>query len=380
MRYGDAKYNNRPKFKESLARNPLAAEHKTIAIKNRSFDIIMAGCKDYKPLFTRDEYVNNRIPHKKWLWQHKNCGHIFEAEYANGSLVTYCPKCYSNATVSSKSEDELFNYIRTIYSGEILHRNYGNRKLLSGNREIDIILPELKLCIEFDGLYFHSTKFKKRNFHIDKTMECEELGYRLIHVFEDEWLGRRDVVKSRIRHAISNSKRRIYARNCIVEEIDDSTKNLFLAKYHMLGTDKSKIRYGLKYRGHLVAVMTFINARFAKDFQWELSRYATVANFIVVGGMGKLVKHFEQSIYPTSIGSYVDIRWGTGISFKKIGFVLLRKTKPNYFFVYHANRVSRLEYKKLYKTNSFLRNKKKIYDCGNLVFVKTYLENEKTGK
>ena len=62
-----------------------------------------------------------------------------------------------------------------------------NRQILIG-KEIDILMPSYNLGIEFDGLLFHSVKFGKKDkyYHLNKTIQCNDKGYVLMHVFEDE--------------------------------------------------------------------------------------------------------------------------------------------------------------------------------------------------
>lgn len=50
------------------------------------------------------------------------------------------------------------------------------------------MIPELHLAIEFNGSYWHSTEAGViPGYHLMKTEKCEQLGYRLIHIWEDEW-------------------------------------------------------------------------------------------------------------------------------------------------------------------------------------------------
>lgn len=64
--------------------------------------------------------------------------------------------------------------------------------------ELDVIIPELKLAFEYDGLYWHSEQIKNNDYHNWKTNFCKKEGYTLIHIFENEWVYKQDIVKSRI--------------------------------------------------------------------------------------------------------------------------------------------------------------------------------------
>lgn len=71
--------------------------------------------------------------------------------------------------------------------------------------EIDILIPELRLGIEYDGLYYHSTLKVKPDYHIEKLKIINKAGYRLINIFEDEWHTRMDDVKEFLKATISGN-------------------------------------------------------------------------------------------------------------------------------------------------------------------------------
>lgn len=114
-------------------------------------------------------------------------------------------------------EKEIYNFINSLNVESI-----ENDKTLLNGLEIDILLPKHKLGIEYNGLYWHSEQFKDKNYHINKTKLCEENGYRLIQIFEDEWNDKKEIVKSRLINIIGLTKNKIYGRKCIIKEISSS--------------------------------------------------------------------------------------------------------------------------------------------------------------
>lgn len=100
----------------------------------------------------------------------------------------------------SRVEQELYDYISTIYSGTIFRND---RKLISPY-EIDIILEDIKLCIEFNGDYWHSTKVNDdMYYHQNKLNMCLSKGYDLIQIKENDWYIKKEEIKERI-HRIIN--------------------------------------------------------------------------------------------------------------------------------------------------------------------------------
>jgi hypothetical protein len=142
-----------------------------------------------------------------------DCGCEFEVtkqlyRFRNYSDITICLNCNPICTKLSDSENKIYEYIKSITNHEVLSKN---RDILNG-KEIDVLIKEKKLGIEYNGLYWHSEKYKNKNYHLDKTEVAEENGYRLIHIFEDEWLYKKEIVKSILKNLIIKNKKNIYAR------------------------------------------------------------------------------------------------------------------------------------------------------------------------
>ena len=85
---------------------------------------------------------------------------------------------------------EVKEFIDGIYDGEVL---FNDRNILDG-REIDVLIPDFKIGIELNGLFYHSEEVLSgrvddpRKYHLNKTLAAKEKGITLIHVFESEWL------------------------------------------------------------------------------------------------------------------------------------------------------------------------------------------------
>lgn len=51
--------------------------------------------------------------------------------------------------------------------------------------EMDIYIPSLKLAIEVNGSYWHSSKVKNKEYHINKSLLLSDHGIRCIYVWDD---------------------------------------------------------------------------------------------------------------------------------------------------------------------------------------------------
>ena len=244
-----------------------------------------------------------------------------------------CPHCYNN---TSFQEVELSDYIKSLLKlDETFITN--NRNVLDNN-ELDIYIPDRKIAIEYDGLYWHNELHKDKNYHLNKTNLCNEKGIRLIHIFEDEWLYKKDIVKSRLKNLFHINDEKIYARKCVIKEVSYKKCNDFLNENHIQGMCVSKYRYGLYYENELVSLMTFgklrknLNGNGTQD-EFELLRFCNKMNTSVVGGASRLLKHFIKTLHPKTIISYADRRWSDGHLYETLGFEHTHDSKPSYFYV-----------------------------------------------
>ncbi len=280
----------------------------------------------------------------------------------------------------SNEEYELYEYIKSIYSGEIVQ---SNRSVLNG-KELDIYLPEKKLAIEYNGLYSHYYRpweekeglKKDVKYHLFKTLECEKQGIQLLQFYSDEWNYKENILKNIIKSKLGLNDR-VYARKCGIVEVDTYSKNSFLNEYHIQGEDKSSVKLGLVYNEELVCVMTFAKSRFNKNYKWELTRFCVKGGISIVGAFSKLLKAFIE-LYGKSIISYADRRYSNGNVYRTNGFELIGVNKPSYYYVdknflrrYHRMRFQK-KYIDAYNCTEYEKARElgyeKIFDCGTLAF------------
>lgn len=280
----------------------------------------------------------------------------------------------------SKEENTLYEYIKSIYDGNIIQ---SNRSILSG-KELDIYLPDYKIAIEYNGLYSHQHRpsetkeclIKGKSYHLQKTLDCAKQGIHLLQFYSDEWLLKKDIVKSVIASKL-NLNQKIFARKCEKIIIETHQKNNFLNDNHIQGEDKSKIKLGLLYEDDLVCVMTFCKSRFNKNYKWELSRFSNKMGINVIGGFSKLLKWFRKD-YDGNIVSYADRRYSNGNVYLKNGFENIRVNSPSYYYIdKNCNkRYNRMMFQKkiigAYDCTEYEKAREmgynKIYDCGTICF------------
>ena len=222
----------------------------------------------------------------------------------------------------------------------------GSKKIINP-QEIDIFIPDKNLAIEFNGLYWHSEIFKDRNYHIRKLESCKNLGINLISIFEDDWIYKKDIVKSIIMNKLGVIKHKIWARNCKIEEIYDvNLVREFLENNHIQGFSPSDTKLGLFHEGSLVSLMTFGHKWTTGSKKLELSRFCSKINTVVIGGADRLFKYFLQKYSPKEIVSYSDISIFSGELYQKLGFNRIGLSRPNYYWVVGGRRHHRFKFNK----------------------------------
>lgn len=111
-------------------------------------------------------------------WICKYCGHTWRAMILNRTMrKTRCPKC-AQRSQTSFPEQAIYFYLKTRFSNCI------NRdKETLGKGELDIYLPDIKVAIEYCGLFAHSANEKKAADE-EKRKLCMDRGIRLIQIYE----------------------------------------------------------------------------------------------------------------------------------------------------------------------------------------------------
>ncbi len=328
--------------------------------------------------FVDKEYKGFSFIHS---WKCLKCNNIFQHSWIN---MYKCPTCYPREIRISIGELEIFEFIKSLNilkNNENLNIESSNRKIIKP-LELDIYIPDKKIAIEFNGLWWHSEEYKSQTYHMDKTQKCIKSNIQLIHIFEVEWMFKQEIVKSRLKQIIGgNNQKRIHARKCIIKEITPKRKNEFLEKFHIQGPDSSTIKLGAFYNEDLISVMTFSKGNISKGSKsikgiWELNRFCSDSNFQIPGIAGKLLSHFKKNYVWKEIFSYADRRWSQGNLYYKLGFELIHITGPNYWYIKNFRRIHRFSLRKREDepkeiTERILRLNEGygiIWDCGSLKF------------
>jgi len=384
-KYGDENYNNLEKYRETnlklygvdnISKLKSTQEKKTINKKNKLIqkyknnNIIDIDYEDYTYIYQCNNHIS-KIPKT-----------IFYNRLETNT--TLCTICNPINDPGSDKENKLLDFIKENYNNLIITND---RKILDG-KELDIYIPDLKLAFEFNGVYWHNELYRPNNYHLDKTELCDKKNIQLIHIYEDDWVYKQDIVKSMILNKLGRTPNKIYARKTEVKEIiDNKLVRKFLDENHIQGFVGSKIKLGLFYENELISLMTFgklrksMNSSSKTEGQYEMLRFCNKLNTNVIGCASKLFKYFIRNYKFDNITTYADRSHSNGKLYEVLGFDFIHKTSPNYYYIIDQIRHHRFNFRKdklikegydVNKTEHQIMLERKIYriyNSGNLKYI-----------
>jgi hypothetical protein len=262
-----------------------------------------------------------------------------------------CPKC---AHQESKGEKEIAEWLRD-NGYNVLQRVKG---IVSSVSELDIYLPDNKLAIEFNGLYWHSSRTgRSPSRHLDKLRMCESKGIRLIQLWDCEWYNKKDICKEIILFALGRIDQRLFARNCIVKEVSLMEANNFLEENHIQGKCASAFHVGLFFKNELVGVQCFQSPNEGGTGRdaWLIARTSFKKGVQVIGGISKMFRYFIKNVSPDKVIDYTDRRLFTASGHYAMGFERVGVTKICNYLTDGKHLFSRRHYRHMGKRH--FRNK-----------------------
>jgi len=351
--------------------NPLKSDIIKNKVKNTKINNLLCKYKDLN--IVNIDYDNQQYEFR--------CDNNNNHNFLISSILLYdrlkfktilCTVCNPiNSYSISGQEIQLQNIIKENYTGNII---LNDRKIIKPY-ELDVYLPDLKLAFEYNGLFRHNEMGKSNDYHLNKTESCEKQGIHLIHIYEDDWVYKQEIVKSRILNLLGKTSNEILSEKCEIKNfLDNSLIKEFLENNHLQGFIESKIKLGLFYNNELVSVMIF---KRRKNI-YEILRFCNKLNTNIIGSENKLFKYFVETYKPKEITGYSDRSWCDDLYEKQLGFILVDKTKPNYHYIVDGVRKQKMIKENKTEHEIMLERKiYRIYDSGSLKF--KYI-NEKINK
>lgn len=296
---------------------------------------------------------------KKFLWQCP-CGNDYKSrvESVLNSKHRVCPDCLAKLGTSS-GEKDLADFVLSLCDEDDVVFN--GRKILSG-QELDIYIPSKKIAIEYNGLYWHSEKFKEKRYHYNKWKTCQEKGVELISIWEDDWENRESAVKHMLKKKMGflEQKERINP-TVDIREIERQEKKSFTEKYSIAKIPLVSRDFGVFQDDELLAVfsLSLLNGKTTVNFgsyaeKCDMSFCSSdIMNFVKDYARKENVKEISVVID----NSFSDMKKILDRDFNTVTYLDL-----NFSYIVQKKRVSRSSSRKF--TEEEKSNLLKIYDCG----------------
>lgn len=307
--------------------------------------------------------------------RHLNKHNISKTEYI---------KLYGNNLISKSTHDKLSKITITnninkkptwVSKPELEIRNFleengveyiGNDRKILGGKELDFYIPKQNLAIEYNGLFWHTEGMnnKTKYSHLEKLEQCKKRGIKLIQIFEDEYVNKKEIVLNKLKHILNIKNnggiKKIDGRKTKIKEIDKITAKQFLNSYHIQGFGRGSVYLGAFFENELIAVMSLKKIKKFGD-DWELNRVASNYNYLCRGVVGKIFNFFIKNFNPSYVKSFADRRWTINEEnnlYIQLGFSFEEYTPPDYS--YYSSKIDK--YNRLHKFGFRKKILNKKYD------------------
>jgi len=196
-------------------------------------------------------------------------------------------------------------------------RRHGDRWILKGS-ELDLYYEDSMIAVEYNGNYWHREEYRGKLYHLDKTMRCAKIGVQLIHIFEYEWLNKRDrervisLLKREIDGVAEVESEAVKIEDVVREDADD-----FIDKYSFRRIKKYDIAIGCYLGGELVGEMLL---KHTVEKRYELLGVVWKDGLSVRDGERVLFDDFKNKVDPDYVVCRVDIAKFTGNELIPLGF------------------------------------------------------------
>lgn len=240
----------------------------------------------------------------------------------NKQICTICnPNVYN-----SNPENEILAFIKENYNNEIISKD---RKILNG-KEIDIYLPDIQFGIEFHGLWWHSEKYRLNDNHLNKYLLAKLKNINLIQIYTDDWINKKDIVKSIIFNKLNININEVDAINCTIKELSNNDVINFLDVNDIHGYISSFVNIGLFLNNELISLITFSENNINNEY--EILRCCNKLNYNIINGFNTVLLYFISKYNPTIITHLSDNFYYSGELYEKNNFKFISEINPIFYY------------------------------------------------
>lgn len=241
-----------------------------------------------------------------------------------------------------------------------------------GGLEIDLYSDKYKIGVEVNGEYWHSTTFKKSNYHKAKSLRGWKEGIRILHIFEYEWRNeqKQPLIKGLLRRAF-----RIENISLDVLEVlqihQKEAENFILNTFYEYELKFGDEYWGVKCDGELVCVGVFKKRDRTATYgqSWSLLNFYYNPEKYCVNEENKIFEAFSHvHSGEGKITAYSEADKEDRGLYVSLGFEIVGSTKLGFVWSQNGKIKGRED---ISDEEGKIKGYNKIYDCGNTVWERT---------
>ncbi len=269
-----------------------------------------------------------------------------------------CPRCNNGKPVSN-GETEVYEWVKARFPDSIQ-----SIRSLIGRQELDIVIPSKKIAIEYNGVYWHSTKCLGNDYHKAKKEACDKIGYRLIQIWDVDWTNRPKVVMKTLRSELGLL--RYYKQELKVKKLTDlDVIRNFYTKYRIDGVPyEHDSSYGLTDTDGILC--SILSLKEIKSKQWCITGFCSKYRLSS--------KHFDlitKKIFKkqnlTNVLYYANNDWESDNFPLSLGMTKVDELDPTSYIIFNSQRnlkyPDRLDNLKELLQSKFKENKDEFENC-----------------
>lgn len=228
----------------------------------------------------------------------------------------------------SRQEQEVQEFIRGLLPNDDVRFNVG----ILDRKEVDVYIATRNVGVEYNGCNWHNAAHHVRNYHRLKSIIAGRKGIDLIHIFDYQWLYRRQVIEDIIRHRFGLTSKKLGARKCSISPLDGERFDRFVEEnslYHPKHVEKDVL--GLIYDDRLVLGVSYcLKGKFV-----EILEMQGKLGYCIQGGISRLLTAIERRTGCRCFQMNFNFTAFSGNTFKKLGWTFgerlpLRRTWVKY--------------------------------------------------
>ena len=237
--------------------------------KNRDEFLIYDECEIHNPFTIKDYIFFNRV-------------------YKD---IVICPICNPIRNPETSIEYK----IRLLLEKHNIKFEQHVRYIISP-RELDFYLPDYKVAIECNGIYWHCGINGKNRFKVKYDL-VSKTDIQMLTFWEDDIHYNIDKIENIILRSC-HLEQKVFSDNCIIKELDENICKDFINTYHIDNYIESDIKLGLFKNNELLCCITFSNI---SDNNYILNRICYKNNLYVIGCEKLLLNYFKLNYTYNSI-------------------------------------------------------------------------------